>query len=170
MKNLALSLLLACLTMVPSGWAAFTPPTPEQIRMAVENPAKLPGLLHDANSEQAANVLADAIREADKLSLPNDRHRERIALLTGHAFVTLQRDASALAKALTPLIGSDDWTNVVAAAAAVSSKGTVGTVKAPVSKAAASAEATPQAGASAVIRAFVDAAVSDQLQEAARQA
>ena len=218
MKKLVPALLLALL-MGSTGLAAFTPPPPEKIRSATEDPSKLPDLLGDAKPEQAAQILAATLQEAGKLSLAdykrkergglmpgnasvamqvgtpspqtsgdelaivdkisgadqtlllNEQHKECIALLTGHAFVKMQRDAQALIKALSPMIGKDDWPVVVAAAAVVSSKGTLGAnTEAQGVGTSASAEATPQAGAGAVLVAFDNYAPNDDLRDIARKA
>lgn len=112
MKRVIAVCLASWLAASVGAWA-FTPPTQEQISAAAADPAMVGALIAGAAPGAAAQVAIQVIQAIEKLEIPLDQKRERVAVVVAqltamlgeNAAVAMNVVASKVSPELLPAVG-----------------------------------------------------------------
>ena len=99
MKKLIVGLSLV-LSMAISGYAAYVPPTAEQLKQAAADPTKIAALVQGATASQAASVARDAMMQVMSLDLKPGVKKARVKEIVKYLFAAYPGQALVLANAL----------------------------------------------------------------------
>ena len=83
---------------------AFTQPTAEQLRKAANDPAQVGSLLQGASKEQAAAVILGIIGEVQKMEIPLEQKKQRVAAILAAAQISLGEQAELVMALVTPSV------------------------------------------------------------------
>lgn len=104
-RCIALGLIVLLAGLVSA--QAFTQPTVEQLLAAANDPAQVGSLLQGATKEQAAAVILDIVGEVQKMEIPIEEKKQRVAAVLAAAQIALGEEAELVMAMVTPGISPE---------------------------------------------------------------
>jgi hypothetical protein len=101
-RSIALGLIVLLAGLVSA--QAFTQPTVEQLRAAANDPAQVGTLLQGASAEQSSAVILGIIGEVEKMEIPIEQKKQRVAAILAAAQISLGEQAETVMAMVTPNI------------------------------------------------------------------
>ena len=99
-RSIALVLIVLFAGLVSA--QAFTQPTVEQLRAAANDPAQVRSLLQGASKEQASAVIIGIVGQVEKMEIPIEQKKQRVAAILAAAQISLGEQAEAVMALVTP--------------------------------------------------------------------
>jgi hypothetical protein len=104
-RSIALGLIVLLAGLVSA--QAFTQPTAQQLLGAANDPSQVGSLLQGASPEESSAVILGIVAEVEKMEIPLEQKKQRVAAILAAAQVALGEQAEAVMAMVTPSIAPE---------------------------------------------------------------